>query len=173
MNPTLLVVLLSGLALVIALALYALHIWRKVWRRREQLENYRKEVTSKLSDDLKILCSSLLDEQMPWIEGCIRLKVILEHYDFELSHDEAYSVFQEVFVATEHIPTHEAWTALSKEERSQHEETFAMLEEQYRNSSFTAARRLLEQLGGRLTASASAAVQDWTPEHQSSGQTLH
>ncbi len=173
MNTTLLIVLLTGLLLIAGLALYALHMWRKVWLRRKQLEIYKKEVTSKLSDDLKILCGSLLDEQMPWIEGCIRLKVILEHYDFELSHDEAYAVFQEVFVATEHIPTHEAWTALSKEERNQHEETFAILEEQYRSNSFTAAQRLLEQLGGRLTATASAAVQDWTPEQKPSGQTLH
>lgn len=173
MSDSLLITTLAGAALVIALALYALHMWRKVWQRREQLESYQQEVSSKLADDLKLLCSSLLDEQIPWVEGCIRLKVILEHYNYELSHDEHYAVFQEVFVATEHIPTHEAWTALDREERNKHEETFAILEEQYRNRSISAAQQLLQQLGGRTTASVSAPVQAWSPEAKPAKQTLH
>ncbi len=175
MGDALFLTLLVGTLLVLALAAYALYVWRKVWQQRKQLENHQQEVASKLAGDLKILCGSLLDEQMPWIEGCIRLKVILEHYNFELSHDEAYSVFQEVFFATEHIPTHEAWKALDKAERRKHEETFAVLEEQYRTRSFTAARQLLIQLGEPARAGAGATVQAWSPagKDEPAKHTLH
>lgn len=175
MDDALLTTILTGLVLIVALAAYALHMWRRVWKQREQLEGYKKEVSDKLAEDLKVLCGSLLDEQMPWIEGCIRLKVILEHYNFELSHDEQYAVFQEVFVATEHIPTHEAWKALDKAEKRKHEQTFAALEEQFRTRSFAAARQLLQQLGGPLAATVTAPVQSWSPAKADSParHTLH
>lgn len=174
MDNALLITILAGTALVIALGGYALNVWRKVWRRREQLETHKKEVSDKLAEDLKILCSSLLDEQMPWVEGCIRLKVILEHYNFELSHDEQYAVFQEVFVATEHIPTHEAWKALDRAEKRKHEETFAALEEQFHARSFTAARQLLKQLGGPLRSGITSPTGTWSPaEVAESKPTLH
>lgn len=163
MDNTLLISILAGTALVVALGGYALHLWRQVWKRREQLESHKKEVSDKLAEDLKVLCSSLLDEQMPWVEGCIRLKVILEHYNFELSHDAEYAVFQEVFVATEHIPTHDAWKALDRAEKRKHEKTFATLEEQFHARSFTAARQLLQRLGGPLKASMAAPTGTWSP----------
>ena len=175
MDNALLFTILAGTLLIAGLAVYALLVWRKVWRQRAQLENHKKELSDKLAEDLKILCGSLLDEQMPWVEGCIRLKVILEHYNFELSHDEQYAVFQEVFVATEHIPTHEAWTALDKAEKRKHEQTFAALEEQFRTRSFAAARQLLEKLGGPVAVRMASPVESWSPaaEKGRGSHTLH
>ncbi|GEM_PF-504702 len=174
MDNTLLITLLAGTVLVAALGGYAFHMWRLVWKRRALLETHKREASSKLAEDLKILCSSLLDEQMPWVEGCIRLKVILEHYNFELSHDEQYAVFQEVFVATEHIPTHEAWKALDRSEKRKHEETFAALEEQFHARSFAAARQLLKHLGGPLKPDTAVSTGTWSPvDAAESKPTLH
>lgn len=163
MDNALLLTILAGSLLVLVLGVYALHVWRQLWKQRQRLASYQQEISEKLADDLRILCSSLLDGQMPWVEGCIRLKVILEHYNFELSHEEDYAVFQEVFVATEHIPTHEGWKALDKTERRRHEATFASLEEQFRTRSLSAARQLLTLLGGPTEAGSGERVQVWSP----------
>lgn len=173
MDNTLLISILAGTALVVALGGYALHLWRQVWKRRQQLESHKKEVSDKLAEDLKVLCSSLLDEQMPWVEGCIRLKVILEHYDYELSRDGRYDVFREVFVATKDIPSHDAWLALSRQERARHEETFEQLENRHREHSLSAARGLLEHLGGSVKTVRSSPVGSWSPSMEPEKPTLH
>lgn len=149
MDTALVITLIVGTLLVLGLSGYALHLWRKVWQQQERLESYQREVSDKLAGDLKILCQSLLDGQMPWVEGCIRIKVLLEHYDYELSHEEEYAVLQEVFVATEDIPTHENWKALDRNQRLKHEETFASLEQQYQPASLIAVRRLQTYLAER------------------------
>lgn len=167
-------ILIGGGLLCLLLGGYALHLWKKVWRHKQALALHQQQVQDKLSQDLRILCGSLLDEQVPWLEGCIRIKVILEHYDFELSRAAANQVFVEVFTATEQVPTHDAWKALDKLERRKHEAAFALLEEQHRNGSLAAANRLLEQLGGRFSSSVSAPVQGWSPAASNDGKaTVH
>lgn len=176
MSNAMLITLLTGGLLCLSLAAYAWHLWRKVWQHRQRLDGFQNEVSGKLAEDLKILCNSLLDGQVPWVEGCIRLKVILEHYDYALSHEEPYAIFQEVFVATEHIPTHDDWKALDKATKRQHESTFSKLEEQFGTRSLNAARQLLQQLGehaGPPSSPAAASVQSWSPDEQSAKQTLH
>lgn len=164
MQNSLLYILCAGSLLVLALAIYALRLWRKVWQHQKALQTHEQQVNAKLKDDLRILCGSLLDEQMPWLEGCIRIKVILEHYSQALSRDPEFQVFVQVFAATEHVPTHDAWKALDKLERRKHEASFVLLEEQHRSASLSAASRLLEQLGGRISAAVAAPVQDWSPQ---------
>lgn len=163
MSSALIGVLLAGGLLVAGLAGYALYLWRKVWLHKQALQAHEQQVSAKLQEDLRVLCGSLLDEQMPWLEGCIRIKVILEHYSYALSREPLFGVFQEVFAATEHVPTHEAWKALDKLERRKHEAAFAMLEEQHRSASLQAASALLEQLGGRISAAVAAPVHSWSP----------
>lgn len=173
MNTYLPHILIVGALLCLLLGGYALYLWKKVWRHKKALSQYNQEVQDKLSHDLRILCGSLLDEQMPWVEGCIRIKVILEHYNFELSQSAQYSVFNEVYKATENIPTHEAWQALDKLERRKHEANFVVLEEQHKDSSLTAANQLLEQLGGRISSAVTAPVQDWSPTANGDQVTVH
>lgn len=174
MNTYLLIAGLCACALVLALSAYALHLWRKVWQHKKNLQAHEQQVADKLQHDLRVLCGSLLDEQVPWLEGCIRIKVILEHYSYALSREPLFKVFLDVHAATEHVPTHEAWKALDKLERRKHEAAFAMLEEQHRNDSLKAASALLEQLGGRISAAVAAPVQSWSPQSAATpAPTLH
>lgn len=173
MDTTLLLILIAGALLVLILGAYALQLWRKVWKHRELLQEHERQTRGKLGEDLKILCGSLLDEQVPWVEGCIRLKVILEHYDYELSRDGRYDVFREVFVATKDIPSHDAWLALNRQERARHEETFEQLENRHREHSLSAARGLLEHLGGPVKTARSSPVGSWSPSMEPEKPTLH
>lgn len=145
MTTLTLVVLLAGGLLVVALALYALYLWRRVWaqqRSRAQAENDRHQ---RLSGDLQILANSLLDGQLPLIEGAIRIKVLLDNYDSALSQDRRCQVFHLLFEATAQVPTHADWKALDKNVRRQHEKRFNELELQHKAAARTAARWLLDE----------------------------
>jgi Protein of unknown function (DUF2489) len=136
--------LLAGLLLIAALAAYAWHLWRRVWAQQRAQDKAREERQERLGGDLGILASSLLDEQLPLIEGAIRIKVLLDNYDNDLSNDNRCQVFHLIFEATADVPTHAAWKALDKTERRRFEKRFNELELQHKAAARTAARWLLD-----------------------------
>ncbi|HAW62286.1 MAG TPA: DUF2489 domain-containing protein, partial [Pseudomonas sp.] len=109
--------LVIAVLLVAALAGYALYLWRRVWRNERLQAEARAQQQTALAEDLRILASCLLDEQLPLIEGAIRIKVLLDNYDVTLGQHPRCQVFQQLFDATEQVPTHAAWKALDKSER--------------------------------------------------------
>ncbi|MGG2397648.1 DUF2489 domain-containing protein [Pseudomonas sp. SH1-B] len=144
MNALTLSLLLAGLLLITALAVYAWRLWRRVWAQQDALDKARQERQERLGGDLSILASSLLDEQLPLIEGAIRIKVLLDNYDSDLSNDSRCQVFHLLFDATTDVPTHAAWKALDKAERRHFEKRFNELELQHKAAARTAARWLLD-----------------------------
>lgn len=136
--------LLAGLLLIAALAVYAWHLWRRVWAQQRAQNEAHEERQDRLGGDLNILASSLLDEQLPLIEGAIRIKVLLDNYDSALSNDSRCQVFHLIFDATADVPTHAAWKALDKTERRRFEKRFNELELQHKAAARTAARWLLD-----------------------------
>ena len=140
-----LALLLAGTLLVAALALYALHLWRRVWAQQRKLAQAAEERRERLGSDLQILAGSLLDGQLPLIEGAIRIKVLLDNYDSALSQDARCQVFHLLFEATAQVPTHADWKALDKAVRRQHEKHFNELELQHKAAARTAARWLLDE----------------------------
>ncbi|MFI8479771.1 DUF2489 domain-containing protein [Pseudomonas sp. NPDC078700] len=143
---TLTVVLICiAAALVIALGFYALSLWRKVWSIQRQQRRTVNEQRQRLSEDLKILASSLLEGQLPLIEGAIRIKVLLDNFDISLSQDARCQVFHQLYEATAHVPTHADWKALDKTSRRQHEKNFTELELQHKAQARESARWLLAE----------------------------
>ncbi|WP_372876041.1 DUF2489 domain-containing protein [Pseudomonas sp.] len=140
-----LLLLLAGALVVTALALYALLLWRRVWAQRRNLAQAESQRRERLAGDLHILAGSLLDGQLPLIEGAIRIKVLLDNYDTALSQDTRCQVFHLLFEATAQVPTHANWKALEQPERRQHEKHFNELELQHKAAARTAARWLLEE----------------------------
>ncbi|PZW67611.1 uncharacterized protein DUF2489 [Pseudomonas sp. URMO17WK12:I1] len=143
MGPDRLLILLAVL-IVGALAFYAAHLWRQVWARQRQQAEVRLAQRQRLHDDLRVLASSLLDGQLPLIEGAIRIKVLLDNYDSALTLAPQTQVFQQLYDATAHVPTHADWQALSRAERRQHEARFAELTEAHEQQAREAARWLLD-----------------------------
>ncbi|HBS80214.1 MAG: hypothetical protein CMK99_15265 [Pseudomonas sp.] len=137
--------LIAGLLLIAALAGYALHLWRKVWRREQQLVEMQAQQHAALAADLRVLAGSLLDEQVPLIEGAIRIKVLLDNYDSTLGQDPRCQVFQVLFAETAQVPTHDAWKALDRSERRHHEARFSALELQHKAEARRSARWLLDE----------------------------
>lgn len=140
-----LALLLGGLLLIAALAAYAWHLWRRVWANQRARDEAQLERQQRIGGDLGILASSLLDEQLPLIEGAIRIKVLLDNYDSALSNDSRCQVFHLLFEATAEVPTHAAWKALDKAERRRFEKRFNELELQHKAAARIAARWLLDE----------------------------
>ena len=137
--------ILLAVLIVSALAFYAAHLWRQVWAKQHQQAQVRLAQRQRLHDDLRVLASSLLDGQLPLIEGAIRIKVLLDNYDSQLSLTPQAQVFQHLYDATAHVPTHADWQALSRAERRQHEAHFAALTEAHQQQAHQAARWLLDE----------------------------
>ncbi len=137
--------ILLAVLIVGALAFYAAHLWRQVWARQHQQAQVRLAQRQRLHDDLRVLASSMLDGQLPLIEGAIRIKVLLDNYDSQLSLTPQAQVFQRLYDATAHVPTHADWQALSRAERRQHEARFAELNEAHQQQAHQAARWLLDE----------------------------
>ncbi|WP_417778946.1 DUF2489 domain-containing protein [Stutzerimonas xanthomarina] len=145
MTPFATLLLIAALLLVAVLAGYALHLWRKVWRREQQLADMQSQQHTALAADLRVLAGSLLDEQVPLIEGAIRIKVLLDNYDATLGQDPRCQVFQVLFEETAQVPTHDAWKALDRSERRHHEARFSALELQHKAEARRSARWLLDE----------------------------
>ena len=137
--------LLAGVLVVLVLGGYALHLWRRVWAQQRAFAAAESERQQRLGADLRILASSLLDGQLPLIEGAIRIKVLLDNYDIALSSHEYCQVFHTLFDVTSGIPTHAGWKALTAVERRQHEKHFSELELQHKAAARKAARWLLDE----------------------------
>jgi len=121
---------------------------------------YREEIAGKLRDEFKYenvmqipglvkivvnmgVGDAARDSKL--IEGAIRIKVLLDNYDSALSLTPHTQVFQQLYQATAHVPTHAGWKALSRDERRQHEARFAELSEAYQQQAHDAARWLLDE----------------------------
>lgn len=137
---------MAGVLLIAALSVYAVHLWRRVWSREQQLADQQAQQHAALAADLRVLAGSLLAEQVPLIEGAIRIKVLLDNYDANLGQDPRCQVFQRIFDATEQVPTHSAWKALDKTERRRHEANFSALELQHKAEARRSARWLLDEI---------------------------
>lgn len=146
MTPFAIVLLIAGLLLIAALAGYALHLWRRVWQREQEIAQMQAHQQAALAADLRVLAGSLLDGQVPLIEGAIRIKVLLDNYDSTVGQDPHCQVFQQLFDATRQVPTHEAWKALDRSERRRHEANFSALELQHKAEARRAARWLLDEV---------------------------
>ena len=145
MPELVLLLLIGALALVAGLAAYALWLWRQVWQRQRQQQALSQQRRERLGGDLHILASSLLDEQLPLIEGAIRIKVLIDNYDTRLSQNARSVVFHALYEATRDVPTHAAWKELSSAERAHYRSRFAALEREHGEALRAASKWLLEQ----------------------------
>ena len=71
MNNLTLLVLLGSAVLIAALALYALHLWRRVWAQEKIQTQALNTQRERIGGDLRILASSLLEGQLQLIEALL------------------------------------------------------------------------------------------------------
>lgn len=131
--------LLVGISIVVALAIYATYLWRRIWMLKRASKRQRGDRNARLAADIQFIAKSLLDEQCPWIEGAIRIKVLLDNYTGPRRESLDASVFETIYEATSHIPTHANWRQLSRAERKLHQRHMDNLEKRHKEALLRAA----------------------------------
>jgi len=138
--------LLAGLIIIAALTCYALTLWRRVWRIRTERQAQENERNERLAKDIQLIAQSLLNGQVPLIEGSIRIKVLLDNYAGPRCEDLDLAIFTEIYDQTAHIPTHSGWKQLSAAERKLHSRLMETLERDHQEKVQQAASQLANGL---------------------------
>ena len=134
----------STTALILAgLAAYALTLWREVHRRRVSQQDELRRAHDNCLENLELVASALLQEQVDITEGAWRCKVLLEILDSRLLERDSFRPFGEVHARTRHLHTHEARQALSPKQRFQEDKERFAVEEEHRHAVLEAARAAL------------------------------
>lgn len=100
----------------------------------------------KLRESIRILCSSMIDEQVEISEGCMRVKILIDHLDARLHHDEVLGVFNEVYDRLETMPRFEQRKTVNKLILNKLDETRFSVENDYRERVLTACNALLIEM---------------------------
>lgn len=133
---------ISGLLVIFILAGYAAWLWYRVWRHRQRQHRQQVERNARLAGDIRILAQGLLEDQVPLIEGAIRIKVLLDNYSGPRRADLPVQVFETIYDATAHIPTHQAWKDLPLSQQREYGQIMLALEQRHGEQLRQAAQAL-------------------------------
>lgn len=147
--------IIIGLIIIISLGIYTLSLWRKVWRQEKNLRQITQERQAQLAESLLLIAKAFMEGQVPWIEGCIRLKVLLDNYDHNLSLQPQFEVLHNVYDAVKDTPSHDAWRALDAQSRTDYERHFNELEIKHKVASTEAVQALVSNIRQNYATSAS------------------
>ncbi|KZY65006.1 hypothetical protein A3735_24670, partial [Oleiphilus sp. HI0061] len=126
---------------------FSFKTWNKIQRIEDAKKAYLEEVAEKKDkalNSIKVIAQCMLDEQVELSEGCIRIKVLLDHLAPNLHEDERFSVFIKMYDALEHMPTHEARKQTDKRVIFKLDQERFKLEEDNQHAILSASKALLE-----------------------------
>jgi exopolyphosphatase/pppGpp-phosphohydrolase len=132
-----------GLAIIAGLAAYAYTLRQEVRRRQAFREEEERRARDNCLENLELVASALLQEQVDVTEGAWRCKVLLEILDPRLLERESFRPFGEVYERTRHLHTHAARKALTPKERFKEDRERLSVEEELREAVLEAARAAL------------------------------
>lgn len=144
--------ILLGIAIIIALATLIFKQLRKArgvaQAREESLAKYAEEAAQNrayLLESSKVIANAILhDDKITLTEGCIRLKVMIDNLNPQLHQHPEYSVFEEVYTRTAHIPILTDWRSLERKQQRAFEKEMLEIERECETRINAAAKALLQ-----------------------------
>jgi hypothetical protein len=136
-------VIITGLSWFILTKVRELKIYQA---QRAQEEAQKAEKLNYLKESIKVLATTILEDQVELSEGCIRIKVLIDHLDASLHEQESFKIFEEMYKSTEHMPTHQARKNTDKNFIHKLDQQRFALEKKHRESIREGARALLKVL---------------------------
>lgn len=133
---------IAALLVVAGLAIYALQLWRGVWRRDGEQARVKAQARDDQVRSVRLLALSMLDGDLNLSEGAIRLKVMLDH----LLPDSGARSYPDIYAlhdATAHMPRGAARKQHPRDEIRRLDAQREVLESQYREPVMAQARQLL------------------------------
>jgi hypothetical protein len=141
--------ILVGLVMIAGLCWFILTKSRELKAfqvQRAQQDAQQIEKRSYLIDSIKVIATTMLEDQVELSEGCIRIKVLIDHLDASLHEQDAFKIFELMYRETEHMPTHQARKNTDKNFIHKLDQQRFALEKQHRESVRKAAKKLLETI---------------------------
>ncbi|RDX35633.1 DUF2489 domain-containing protein [Kangiella sp. HD9-110m-PIT-SAG07] len=135
----------------LVLITYAAYLLFKL-RRQKALHAAAKKKSSEkyhaqmifVVDSIVSISKTMQQGQCPTIEGCIRLKVLIDQLRMDEKSREPFAIFYTIYDKTEHIPTHQAWTELEKHQQMKFTQEMMILEAQYQDEVKEAVDKAVE-----------------------------
>lgn len=131
---------------------YSIKMWRKInMLKQTQTQIHdaqiQKSHTTQLKaiDSVKLIAQFMMDEQVELSEGCIRIKILLDHINPDLHEHPDFHIFSTIYTATEHMPTHEARKKADKKLIRKLDKERLQLEADYRDKILLAAQKLVSE----------------------------
>lgn len=120
------------LASYAAFLLFQLNKQKKAVKQLElaQAEKHDAQMRS-IIESITSIAKAMKHEQCPTIEGCIRLKVLIDQLRLEDHLKENFTIFYTVYDKTAHIPTHQSWKDLKTKEKVVHTKLMMEIESEY------------------------------------------
>jgi len=142
-----------GLLLIAALVVMIVRQLKQLNRQRQlqeenrqrlaQMQQKASEQREYLIDSIRVIARAMSeDDRLTLTEGCIRLKVLLDHLKPEMHLDPDFEIIERHYLATRHIPYLEAWRKLERKEKRRYQREMDELERQNRPALLQAAEKL-------------------------------
>jgi Protein of unknown function (DUF2489) len=148
------VIIALGLVAIPALLLIIRKQWQRikvVERERDALALRREQQSEELVRGINILCRSMIDDQVELSEGCMRVKILMDHLNASLHEDIRFGVFNEVYSQLEDMPRFKARKSVNKRFLNVLDERRSKIEAENREAILSASKELLAYLGTPLS----------------------
>ena len=120
-NP---LMLLLAAVVLISLGGYAGYLALQLYRRRQRLEKGKQELENQLKvkeaearQSVQIIARALVQKDLSETEAAMRISWLSQQIILSADEAQHFSVFQQLSVATAHIPILDDWAALGKAEK--------------------------------------------------------
>jgi Protein of unknown function (DUF2489) len=144
------VLIVVAAVIVIGLAFYASTLTRKVRVLEKKRQQDAVAMKAELSQQrthrnksIQIIAQGILSDQLSLTEGAIRIRVLMDGLDVEVSVREEFNAFYQLSDATSHIPILEEWKKLTLKQRLAYDSERAQLESDHKEFVEDAAKRIL------------------------------
>ena len=145
----------QGVLIVLGLAVIAGLVWliSRQLRTQRQVREGRQRVLEEvrikaqqqrdyLIESVKVISAAVGDGQCELTEGCIRLKKLLDHLAPHLHQHELFSIINQMYEATKHMPIMDEWKKLKIKQRFEFTREREALEKQHGEAILSAAKAL-------------------------------
>lgn len=97
-------------------------------------------------ESIAVIATLTLDDQVELSEASIRLKILLDHYDSNMHEKDDFRIFNEVYAALKHMPTHQARKNTDKRFLHKLDQERFAIEAKHRDAIRAGAQALLKHL---------------------------
>lgn len=147
-----LLITLSVVAFIVIAALAgvaAYYVWQ-VKKQNAQLKEEQeaqkkawREKKEELAKDIRFIAHSMVQQQCEITEGCMRIKVLMDHLDGDLQFKPEFKTIQQVFSLTSDMPTHQAYKDLNRKEQFKLDNKRYKIEDEHRELVLAEAKTLV------------------------------